>query len=293
MNHRIAKHASSLLLFCTIIVQSALAQSSHQNIALVELASHPVTIPMDFVLGKAAVALMINGQGPHSFILDTGAAQSVIDKALAEKLDLPVMRTGSLSSPGGEEFETEVVKADSILFGDALLTDAELTILDIPGAVGIRMAGVLSYRHFSNVLLTIDYASQTISFEPGELNVEGPNTIHYKYSDEIPEITVKINKKNYPLHLDIGSPGIITLPKDVADKLQFQSEPAFKGKATLVDRAVNIYEGKLKGEIQFAGLTLVNPIVGIIDLQFGQIGQGFFRDKALVIDQKNNLIRIR
>ncbi len=278
-----------------ILFQSALAQSSHEDIALVRLQLNRVEIPMSFVAGKAAVALTINGQGPYSFILDTGAGGSVIDKTVAEKLNLLVIGTDSVSTPGGEGFEADIVKADSMLFGDALLTDVGLTILDLSGAfvMGASMAGILSYRHFSNVLLTIDYESESISFEPGELNIEEPNTIQYRYSEEIIEIIVKINGKNYPLYLDTGSPGVMTLPKDVADRLEFESTPVVKHKARLVDRTVDIYEGKLKGEIQFAGVTLLDPIVSIIDLESGQIGQGFFRDKALVIDQKNNLIRIK
>jgi Aspartyl protease len=67
------------------------------------------TIPLRILKGQdnatlALVPVTINGKGPYSFILDTGASISLVDRSLAQQLNLP--RSGArqpVSGIGGTE----------------------------------------------------------------------------------------------------------------------------------------------------------------------------------------------
>lgn len=53
------------------------------------MAVDTLTVPMIDVGGRPAVALTLNGKGPYTFIVDTGANITVVDPALIDQLALP------------------------------------------------------------------------------------------------------------------------------------------------------------------------------------------------------------
>ena len=56
------------------------------------------TGPMIAIPGRPGVPVMINGQGPFDFVIDTGADRTVVSQELAKRLNLPESGTAVLHS---------------------------------------------------------------------------------------------------------------------------------------------------------------------------------------------------
>jgi len=76
----------------------------------------PVTITDG---GKVLLPLTINGQGPFSFLVDTGADGSSILTTLAQSLHLPFAESRSRRGVGGEDIAS-VYRAKQVIFGGQL-----------------------------------------------------------------------------------------------------------------------------------------------------------------------------
>jgi predicted aspartyl protease len=116
----------------------------------------------------ALVPVYIDGQGPYSFALDTGASHSVIDVRLAEKLGLQedgpaVEMTGVVAAS-----EAMPVVVSQWRVGDIRLPAHHLAALNLSeldrktGIHGLLGSDILS--RFG--VITVDYQRQLLEFRP-------------------------------------------------------------------------------------------------------------------------------
>jgi hypothetical protein len=64
----------------------------------------PPSAPLELIEDKAFVRVMVNGQGPFRFVVDTGTGgEAVITPGLAARLHLPLAGHAHLLAPGGVE----------------------------------------------------------------------------------------------------------------------------------------------------------------------------------------------
>lgn len=127
-----------------------------------------VRVKVETGKGGATVVLLpvtINGQGPFTMALDTGASISLIDKPLANQLGLPqVGQPGTIAGVASDEQATPVkvntwkigaLKLPATVAAAANLFSAQRTS-GLKGLVGSDI-----WRQFGS--LTIDYSAQTIT----------------------------------------------------------------------------------------------------------------------------------
>lgn len=109
----------------------------------------------------------VNGQGPFQFILDTGASTSLLSPELAGRLN--VEPTGSREGQtAGGKVAVSLGRAQSLDLGGAILTDAEIAIVElghIARAVGADIDGDLGYNFFKHFRLTIDYQTNQLHLQ--------------------------------------------------------------------------------------------------------------------------------
>jgi predicted aspartyl protease len=115
------------------------------------------------------VPVLVNGQGPFEFILDTGADDLILDASLARHLAFSVSGSAHQATIAGS-WNTNQSVADSVQLGSArlqnipvLLANLEGVRTKIPGAQGILGQGFLS--HFNYLL---DYQHRSIRFEQSD-----------------------------------------------------------------------------------------------------------------------------
>jgi predicted aspartyl protease len=115
--------------------------------------------------GQILVHAMVNGTGPHTFVLDTGSNRSVLSEALAAQLALaPVAVTETVSSAGSGT--ALVVRIQTMALGSHTATDVLAPVVPSarlhsihPGAEGVIGQDVLIDAHY-----TLDYRRKRISW---------------------------------------------------------------------------------------------------------------------------------
>jgi predicted aspartyl protease len=115
------------------------------------------------------VPVLVNGQGPFEFILDTGADDVVVDKSLAKRLGLVSSGRAHQATIAGA-WAPDQSEAESLQVGSArtektliLLTDLSPLCALAAGAQGVLGQGFLS--HFNYLL---DYEHRSIRFEQAD-----------------------------------------------------------------------------------------------------------------------------
>src|SRR5205085_6802757 len=133
----------------------------------------PVAVaPMKFRGLMPVIEVKLNGQGPFTFTIDTGAGmQADIDTSVATQLKLQPNGKVLNGDPSGEnDREVDTARIDSIAFGGAEFRNVTAVIRpqritrDYPDVDGILGFGV-----FTDHLLTLDYPAMQVRLARGAL----------------------------------------------------------------------------------------------------------------------------
>ncbi len=131
-----------------------------------------LVVPLQVVKqGKQVLALVpvkINGAGPFTFALDTGASRSLIDSQLASKLH--VKKTGSTTKAAGVAgvTKTTIVKVRSWTAGNVKLPGKTIVMSNLPfGNAQTGIQGLLGSDMLSQFdVITIDYGKEQLRLHP-------------------------------------------------------------------------------------------------------------------------------
>jgi predicted aspartyl protease len=113
--------------------------------------------------GAIVVPVMVEGQGPFRFLLDTGASQSVVAERLALRLGLKSEAMTLMLTPGGERVIQHVSRVATLQVGPVHAVDLLMTRLvgdllkaarDVDGIVGQDVLARSTY--------TIDYRRRAV-----------------------------------------------------------------------------------------------------------------------------------
>jgi len=120
---------------------------------------------------RMLVPVQINGLGPYRFLLDTGAAITMIDDAVARKAGLKPMTDIDLTTFTGIA-RIPLAPVDSISLGNRVLRGMKVVYCDLTRAYSFTAGihGVLGQDFLSNFNYLVDRKERTIRFEEsGEL----------------------------------------------------------------------------------------------------------------------------
>ncbi len=106
---------------------------------------------------RMAVAVMVDGQGPFSFLVDTGAERTIIARELAARLGLDRSERLRLATIG-----TSVAVAPSFRVASLEMTDLRLNPFDAPAFAGrhIGAAGLIGVDMLEKRRLLIDFRKE-------------------------------------------------------------------------------------------------------------------------------------
>jgi len=117
--------------------------------------------------GSIQVGVEVNGAGPFPFLLDTGAARSIISADLARQLSAPAVGRSEIVTSAGSEIGM-VVRLASVALASSRVGDLLAPVVDQEQlsqlAPGVR--GLLGQDFLSAFNYTLDYRRGRLTWEP-------------------------------------------------------------------------------------------------------------------------------
>jgi hypothetical protein len=285
-----------------LLVLAAIVSWASWHAQLVRSADAPPKFPVEVPLrsdgGMPMIEVMVNGQGPFLFGIDTGAQGGTrIDSSLVEKLALKSSGQVQATDPSGRNPQTsETFKLDSIAIGNlrfADITTASRNFKNSPRP--LKVDGILGLSLFSDYLITLDFPAKLLRFERGELpKADGAEILDYKNEGGIPLIELTVGSAKINAHLDSGNAiGAFVLPTSFVEKLAKASEPVVVGRARSASGEMEIKQVQLKdtvrlGRHEFPQPTVTYPALGDV----GNVGVKTLSQFVLTFDQQHNRVRL-
>jgi hypothetical protein len=291
---RVSKAASFILLWSLFFLPA------NQTLAQTTAGKSPaVEVPMRFRGTMPAVEVMVNGQGPFLFAIDTGAqGMARVDSSLIEKLKLATVGQVRASDASGANVRTlDVVELDSIVLGGTEFKGVRAasrnynTSPDNP-----KIDGILAFNLFSDYLLTLDFPARRVRLERGELpKADGMEILSFENPQGVPVVVLSVADYKINAHIDSGNEiGGFMLPTSLVEKLTFAYTPLTIGTARTISSAVEVKEARLKesirlGRFEFAEPTIVFPALS----DDANISAKVLSEFSLTFDQKNKRLRLK
>lgn len=122
------------------------------------------------------VPASVNGDGPHEFILDTGAGVSLLTPEFAEHVG--VTQTGSKEGMGAAgKITVALGVVESLAVGQAAAENVQVAITSelhrIGAAIGAKVDGNIGYTYLKDFRLTLDYQKLTLQLTQSEQESNG------------------------------------------------------------------------------------------------------------------------
>jgi hypothetical protein len=262
----------------------------------IELRSTEVSVPMELFGNRPVVEVSINGKGPYKFILDTGAAGTILAQSLADELKLQSIGEVRVGSPiGGQSQPGKLVKVDRLEMGQARVLGFQCVAMDLQQLLNDPSAprGILSAALFTGYLLTFDYPQARIIVRAGQLPpANASDVFEYDPAQPLPMIKISVAGTDIEAHVDSGSPRGIVLPGKYAEQLPLATKPVEAGKGRTVDAEFLILKARLNGAVKLGRYTLDSTEIFFSEAAAaGNIGYDVLRRFALTFDRKNHRIQ--
>lgn len=122
--------------------------------------------------GRMVAPMMVNGQGPFRFIVDTGANRSAISNSLAERLALSPVGVGDVHTVSGV-ISAPLTEVDGFQYGGLDLAANTVPIVD--GAVLGGEQGLLGVDGMRGRRLRVDFENRCIEITPADRRMRRGN----------------------------------------------------------------------------------------------------------------------
>jgi len=111
------------------------------------------------------VPVLLNGQGPFRFLLDTGATHSILSTAVAGQLRLPTGSNGALITAGGLVPVTVRV-VEVVQIGSARIDKTTIAVTDAGILRTLHVDGIIGADYLKQFRISIDYEHHVLSLQP-------------------------------------------------------------------------------------------------------------------------------
>ncbi|WP_371314033.1 aspartyl protease family protein [Hyphomonas sp.] len=234
----------------------------------------------------------VNGQGPFTFAVDTGASGlGRADASLTDELNLPFADKAE-SSDGVTVSDVDTVKIDSLNVGGLIRTDLELISRDYSSSApaGAEISGIVGRDFFDDGLLVIDFPNKTLTYSKTiGLSTVNEGSIVYERPYRIP---VTIGDVKVEANLDTGAGVALVLPQALYD--QVSSAPLeTAGRARLTNTTVETGLGIVSGPITI-GETVTSNVEARVSERFPEpvVGGHILQAYVIAIDQRSKRVAV-
>lgn len=223
-----------------------------------------LTLPSRRCANYFLLDVQLNGRGPFTMVLDTGASQTVVTPRVADllKSDTRPANMYAEGSQGKRQDVDRVLSVRSLRIGDAEFRAFDAITLDlsrIQATLGSPVDGILGAPAFADVLLTIDYPRSAIRVSHGALPPADGARVHDLAAGDAPMIEARVAGKRRRFLLDTGKAGAISV-RDF-DRQIFANPPATIAQGVAIGGSYILRAGRLAGDITLGDITFHHPVV--------------------------------
>lgn len=157
----------AILPLLAMLATPVAAETGGRPPALQTPAADEVATGLDRSL-RMTVPVMINGQGPFDFVVDTGADRTVISEELAKQLNLPQSGTATLHAMGGSA-KVKLVAIKTVQVSTNIAKRVEAAALP---RRNVGADGLLGIDSLKNQRIVMNFQSNTMRVEPASVPEE-------------------------------------------------------------------------------------------------------------------------
>lgn len=252
--------------------------------------------PLEIILDKPFVSVMVNGRGPYRFLIDTGTGtQAIISPALADELALPVVGHARLTDPSRQgEQRSDIRLIDSLEIGGIEFQEIEAVRHGL-FAQDENCQGVLGFTLFEDYLLTLDFPDRQLILSTGALSQgsgAGGALLPFRMPDGVPIVSLSIDEIPVEALIDSGGTGL-SLPEPVAAQMKFLSPPIEFGRAESLSTTFLLKAARLRPDVRLGPYSFrqafveINPAFPLVNL-----GSTPLKNFIITFDQAEQVMRI-
>jgi predicted aspartyl protease len=128
-----------------------------EPVGVVDAPANPAPIHFRQTLNLIFADIMINGKGPYSFAIDTGATQTVLSEKLAGQIGLQSIASTVVFGIGGAgKVDTKLYKVKELSIGDVKVKNIPVGTFNDP-LISQLADGILGTSILSDFILTVNY----------------------------------------------------------------------------------------------------------------------------------------
>lgn len=118
----------------------------------------------------AVLSVLVDGQGPYDFLLDTGSTTSVVDQNLAQELGLKPLQQTVIRTASGTE-RVPIARIHQMRIGSRSTNTVLVLISKMDGIRKLdkSIRGILGFNFLSRFRYTLDYQHRRLRFEEGAI----------------------------------------------------------------------------------------------------------------------------
>jgi hypothetical protein len=240
----------------------------------------------------------------HSFLLDTGASFTVLDKSVADAFGAApfVADDGSklgqaVRSASGKEVDLGNLQVmPSITVDDfALRGQIGAYIADLAPVryvSGLNVRGILGFQTLG-LPFTVDYPKSELRLNVEKLQEGQAGVLKIEESDAnySPQIALEIAGRKGLALIDTGSGECMAMPAAFAETLPYSVDPIATGFSQTIAGTTEDRSGRLSLKVSLAGHTVEDPIVDLIVPDYYRMGSALLRNFSITFDQERGLVR--
>ena len=242
------------------------------------------TIAIDVVGKRVHMPVSVNGEAPATFILDTGAVKSPIDRTYADAIGLNVKGKARAYGAGGG---VEVGLADraKLTFAGESATVERIPLTPLSNIslrIGEPVQGVLGYDVISKYVTEIDYENERVTFHPRSFQPPREAVrVPMRFDGHLPLVDARITlpdgrQLNARLLVDTGAGSSLVLTRAFTAKHKIDVDPGIEASVGMgVGGATRERIGRLP-KLQLGGFTFENPIVNLSRDTLGVLSKSGF-----------------
>jgi predicted aspartyl protease len=268
-----------------------------------------VEIQIEGSTNLVKVPVQVNGQGPFTFDMDTGASTTTLSDRLAKKLDIETYEDSRDDARGvGGSVSTRFAIIERMSIGNLVFENEEVYVLDLDtllGGCGIH-DGVLGHSTIKNCTLSLSYQNRRLKMQTGHSPLNKTEQKHawcpfeYIEGSHLLQIPVKINNQGpFGFVIDTGAGSSVITP-ELADLLNLKRQP-INGIARGIGGDIKLELAYLD-QFSFDSFEQEGMQVAVVDLasvsprgrliEHGIIGFDILRQLELVIDYPTKQLAI-